>query len=107
MKVRANNPRATLVTVAPTSPRIVAPTTASQTIFKRYAIQTESLLWVIPHNQHTTKFIATLRDINENQFYALIHNVDHNTFNVVLTTATKGFVDVVFDTSGAPDIVIP
>ena len=105
MKARISNARATLVTIAPTSPKVLISQTQAP-IYKRYAIKNSSLLWEIPHNQNTDKFVAILRDENGNQFYAGIHTVNKNAFNVVLTTAMKGFVDVIFEISGTPDIEI-
>lgn len=105
MKARISNARATLVTIAPTSPKVLISQTQPP-VYKRYAIKNSSLIWEIPHNQNTDRFTATLRDENGNQFHALIHNVNKNTFNVVLTTAMKGFVDVIFEISGTPDIEI-
>ena len=102
--IRVSTARATLVTIAPTSPKSLIST--HPPVYKRYAIKNSSLLWEIPHNQNTDKFVAILRDENGNQFYAGIHTVNKNAFNVVLTIAMKGFVDVIFEVSDTPDIEI-
>ena len=113
MKVKIQNPKATLVTV-PVSGGTV-PTTipsgqpgqgSAQVIYKRYAIKTTSLIWTIKHNQNTDRFVAVLRDESGNQFNALIKTLDNKTMQIVLTQAAKGFVDVIFDISNAPVIDI-
>jgi hypothetical protein len=47
-----------------------------------------------------------LRDLEGNQFYAKIIKIDKNKFNVILTEATSGTVDVVFELSDMADIEI-
>ena len=112
MKVKIQNPKATLVTV-PGGNSITAsvPSNSSnsaspQVIYKRYAIRNRSLVWTIKHNQNTDRFIAFLRDESGNQFNALIKTLDNKTMQIVLTQAAKGFVDVIFDISNAPVIDI-
>jgi hypothetical protein len=102
--IRVSTARAALVTIAPTSPKSLI--TTQVPIYKRYAIKNPSALWEIPHGQNTDRFMVTLRDENGNQFWAGVHTVNKNTFNVILTTSMKGFVDVVFEISGTPDIEI-
>ena len=102
--IRVSTARAALVTIAPTSPKSLIST--HPPVYKRYAINNSSLLWEIPHNQNTDKFVAILRDLDGNQFYAKVHRIDKNKFNVILTDATSGTVDVVFELSDAADIEI-
>lgn len=112
MKVKIQNPKATLVTVpGGNSITAVIPSgssgsTSPQVIYKRYEIRNRSTVWTIKHNQNTDRFIAFLRDESGNQFNALIKTLDKKTMQIVLTQATKGFVDVIFDVSNSPSIDI-
>lgn len=57
---------------------------------------TDSLRWVINHNQNTTNFTESLTDSNGNRFFAKTQIVDENTFQIDLTSALSGKVDVTF-----------
>ena len=112
MKVKIQNPKATLVTVpgGNSITAVIPPgssgSTSPQVIYKRYEIRNRSTVWTIKHNQNTDRFIAFLRDESGNQFNALIKTLDKKTMQIVLTQATKGFVDVIFDVSNSPSIDI-
>ena len=115
MKVKIQNPKATLVTipggnsitaVIPSGSSGLPNSTSQQVIYKRYEIRNRSTVWTIKHNQNTDRFIAFLRDESGNQFNALIKTLDKKTMQIVLTQATKGFVDVIFDVSNSPSIDI-
>ena len=56
----------------------------------------ESLEWVIQHNQGTRRFLVSLWDSAGKQFHAATRIIDDNSFAVDLTEATAGTVDVVF-----------
>lgn len=66
-------------------------------LYKRYKFDTPSLLWTVTHNQNTDMFVTFLKQINGTPFYALVTLVDKNTFQVHLTDAYSGYVDVIFD----------
>jgi hypothetical protein len=57
---------------------------------------TDSLRWVVNHNQNTTNFTETLTDSNGVRFYAKMQIIDANTFQIELTSALSGKVDVTF-----------
>ena len=57
---------------------------------------TDALRWVVEHNRGTVKFIETLTDSEGNRFFAKTRIIDENTFEVVLTSASSGSVDVLF-----------
>lgn len=61
----------------------------------RYSFS-ESATWLVVHNRNTTKFIVTLIDSDGDIFYAKINIIDSNSFEVSLTSATSGVVDVTF-----------
>jgi hypothetical protein len=113
VKVKVQNPKSTLVTIplgtasVPTTIPATSPAASPpQVIYKRYAIKNNSLIWTIRHNQNTDRFVAVLRDEFGNQFNALIKTLDNKTMQIVLTQASKGFVDVIFDISNSPVIDI-
>lgn len=58
---------------------------------------TNSLTWTINHNMGTTRFRETLTGADNKRFYALVNIIDENSFEVRLTEATSGAVDVIFD----------
>jgi hypothetical protein len=105
MRTRLNRNTIPKIVIASSAPKVVT-TSTNFVIYRRYSIQNPSLVWEIPHNQNTDKFSAVLRDLEGNQFYAKIIKIDKNKFNVILTEATSGTVDVVFELSDMADIEI-
>jgi len=105
MKVRLKSNAIPKIVIASSAPKVVT-TSKNFVLYRRYLIKNPSLVWEIPHNQNTNKFSAVLRDLDGNQFYAKMHRVDKNKFHVILTDATSGTVDVVFELSDAADIEI-
>lgn len=76
-----------------TTPATPAP---SNTIsWERYTFNASST-WTVMHNKNTRKIIETLTDINGQRFYAGINIIDTNSFEVVLTEAVAGVIDVIF-----------
>jgi hypothetical protein len=73
--------------------------TAPKTVFHHYDVVNPKLVWRVTHNQNTRRFIATLRDYDGNQFSAMVRVIDSNSFEVVLSSAMKGSIDVYFDVS--------
>ena len=61
----------------------------------RYSF-TDSLTWIVLHNQNTTTFSETLTDSEGDRFIAKINIIDSNSFEVYLTSSTSGVVDVTF-----------
>lgn len=66
--------------------------------WRRYEFDT-SLKWIVEHNMNTTSFVEVLTDSNGKRFQASINIVDANSFEIELTSATAGIVDVNFDLS--------
>ena len=64
-------------------------------VAKRYEF-TDSLEWVVRHDQNTDQFFETITDDRGNRFNAGITIIDQNSFKVKLTTAMSGKVDVIF-----------
>ena len=62
----------------------------------RYSFD-ESLIWIVQHNKNTTLFRETLTDSTGQRFDATINIIDDNSFEVVLTEASSGAVDVIFN----------
>jgi len=62
----------------------------------RYSFD-ESLIWIVQHNKNTTLFRETLTDSTGQRFQAGINIIDENSFEVVMTEATSGAVDVIFN----------
>ena len=62
----------------------------------RYSFD-ESLIWIVQHNKNTTLFRETLTDSTGQRFDATINIIDDNSFEVVLTEASSGVVDVIFN----------
>lgn len=62
----------------------------------RYSF-TESTTWLVQHNKNTTIFRETLTDSSGKRFIAGINIIDDNSFEVQLTEATSGAVDVIFN----------
>lgn len=58
---------------------------------------TDSIVWNVAHNMGTTRFRETLTNADGERFYAKINIINGNRFEVVLSEATSGFVDVIFD----------
>lgn len=57
---------------------------------------TDALRWVVEHNRGTVKFVETLTDSEGNRFFAKTRIINENAFEVILTSATSGSVDVLF-----------
>lgn len=62
----------------------------------RYSF-THSMHWLVQHNMNTTRFSETLLNDNRQRIYAAINIIDLNSFEVLLTEETTGYVDVIFD----------
>lgn len=56
----------------------------------------ESLTWLVEHNMNTTQFFERLTSVTGERFNASINILDENSFEVKLTEATAGYVDVIF-----------
>ena len=56
----------------------------------------ESLTWLVVHNMNTTQFFERLTSVTGERFNASINILDENSFEVKLTEATAGYVDVIF-----------
>lgn len=69
----------------------------SNVLYYHYQVINPKLVWRITHNLNTRRFIATPRDYEGNQFSAKIRIIDSNSFEVILSSAMKGTVDVYFD----------
>lgn len=65
------------------------------TVIQSYEF-TDALRWVVEHNRGTVKFVETLTDSEGNRFFAKTRIIDENAFEVVLTSASSGIVDVLF-----------
>lgn len=79
------------VNLAPVSVTPPQPTIA----YESYEF-TDSLHWVVQHNKGTLKFMETLTDGEGNRFFAKVHIIDQNSFEVRLASAQSGKVDVMF-----------
>lgn len=62
----------------------------------RYSF-THSMYWLVQHNMNTTRFSETLLTESGRRIYAAINVIDLNSFEVLLTEETTGYVDVIFD----------
>lgn len=56
----------------------------------------EGLTWLVQHNMNTTQFFERLTSVTGERFNASINILDENSFEVKLTEATAGYVDVIF-----------
>lgn len=63
--------------------------------FKRYAFA-PALTWRVTHNMGTTMFQETLTDANGRRFHASLRVLNPNEFEIGLTEAMGGTVDVLF-----------
>jgi hypothetical protein len=106
MIVSVNKPQVTVAKVRTTNPASSNSSGNSNIIYKRYKIKNASLVWTITHNQNTDRYMAVLRDENGDQFNAQVKTISTKIIEVRLTTAIKGFVDVIFDISGSPVIEV-
>lgn len=57
---------------------------------------TDAMRWVVEHNRGTVKFVETLTDSEGNRFFAKTRIINENAFEVILTSALSGSVDVLF-----------
>jgi hypothetical protein len=57
---------------------------------------TNSLVWLVTHNQNSRNFTESIMDSEGYRIIANIRIVDNNSFEVLLTTATTGTIDVTF-----------
>ena len=64
--------------------------------WRRYEFDS-SLKWLVQHNMNTTSFVEVLTDSNGKRFMASINIIDANSFEIDMTSATSGVVDVNFD----------
>lgn len=62
----------------------------------RYSF-TNTTTWLVQHNKNTTRFSEKILDENKRQLFANVNIIDLNSFEVQLTEATTGYVDVIFD----------
>ena len=60
-----------------------------------YTFSTSST-WTVTHNKNSRKFVASCFDDQGNQFFAKINIIDANSFQIKLTEAAAGSVNVVF-----------
>lgn len=72
-----------------------SPTSARGLIVQRFEFS-NARSWVVEHNLGTTMFTEALTDSQGFRFIAPVRVVDANRFEVHLTEATSGFVDVAF-----------
>lgn len=70
--------------------------------FRRYKFETPVLNFRIEHNMNTTQFIETIKDEFGNRMYAELDIESPNVFNIRLTEAMKGTVDVLFGIEFTP-----
>ena len=70
--------------------------TGSSTLITQRFQFTDSLVWLVEHNLNTVKFHETLTDENGDKFYAKVTIIDENSFEINMTEAMSGFVDVIF-----------
>lgn len=71
-------------------------TSTPKQITERYEFGT-SLRWVIQHNKNTIRFREYAMDSDGRRIYAQTQIIDSNSFEIVLTDATAGSVEVSFD----------
>lgn len=65
-------------------------------VSKRFDFSDDSLEWLVVHNLNTRSFFSTTTSIDGTKFAAKTKILDENSFVVVLTSATSGWVDVIF-----------
>lgn len=68
---------------------------ATNISMERYTFP-ESLRWLVTHNKNTTRILESVSDSDGNRFFAKMHIIDTNAFEIVLTEAVAGNVDVIF-----------
>ena len=71
---------------------------ANTVTLKRFEFS-DSLRWIVRHNMNTRSFTETLTDTFGNRFFAPVKIIDENSFEVKLTSATSGAIDVYFGNS--------
>ena len=69
----------------------------------RYSFSS-TLNWIVTHNMNTTRFKETLLTETGQRFYAQLNIIDLNSFQVLVTQETTGYVDILFDEASAPII---
>jgi len=92
MKVSVSPASSKVVNFAPINKNVAA----ANFVYRRYNVKTPSLQWYIRHNVNSDRIQVTLRDSDNQEFYALITIIDKNAFQIDLTEAITGFVDVIF-----------
>jgi hypothetical protein len=70
--------------------------------FQRFKFDTPTLNFRVVHNMNTTQFIETIKDSNGNRMYARLEIEGPNAFNIHLTEAMAGTVDVLFGIEYTP-----
>lgn len=81
---------------------ILSPSTL---VYRKYIVKNPATTWTINHGFNTPLVLGmTLRDSSGNQFYAGTEMTSNSTFQVHLTQAISGSVDVLFDLAST-DIV--
>ena len=73
-----------------------------RTDFRRYIFDTPTLNFRVVHNMNTTQFIETIRDDRGNRIFAGMEIENSNVFNIHLTEAITGTVDVIFGIEHTP-----
>lgn len=73
-----------------------------KTEFQRFRFDTPTLNFRVVHNMNTTQFIETIRDDRGNRIYAGMEIESANAFNIHLTEAITGTVDVIFGIEYSP-----
>lgn len=75
--------------------------------FRRYQIDTPSLMWRVDHEFNTMMLSATYFDSDGNRLFPSKERpVSEGSFEVSLASATSGFMDIIFNTSGIKSGVI-
>lgn len=73
-----------------------------RTDFRRYIFDTPTLNFRVVHNMNTTQFMETIRDDRGNRIFAGMEIENSNVFNIHLTEAITGTVDVIFGIEHTP-----
>ena len=76
--------------------RVAAIEAEESTRFARFEFLTASTTWVVVHNRNTLSYMEKITNIDNQRMYVMINTLDNNSFEVVLTEAMSGYVDVFF-----------
>ena len=95
-----SGPQGDIGSAGPTGPQGIPGTTTYTELtdkpFASYAFEVPALVWLVQHNRDTSKLIVSLNDETGQRFYSTINIIDRNSFEVVMTDAQAGSVDVFF-----------